>query len=468
VRSSGLALPDFLHHAPLRLLHALEHLLARGAAGEQVGFRQQRALARDVADVAGENVAFQQTLHDLARSQPLRHGEGVLHHLALDDGVDHVVRACVLGELIFAVFQLVARLEQQRAGHEQVGPVDHALAHQQVGSVADAAARDVDDLLLFERAGQIEPLLADHEGDADRNRQHENDGEDRIARDDDGIAPARGAPRRHRHVLGLQRGARTARRNRPRVDHRGAIERRHLQRRIGIAGAGNRTMARGRRRRRRGWRRGVACGGRICRRRLAPRLRLWRRGRRRGSRARRSRRRLSRNARRPCRCGIGGRSDCGRPRRRRARLTRCRPQRRRALLRGGRGAGAGPLRLHRRSGRWPARSGLEWARTRRGRPLRLSGAGSLLTGRRWTRRRRIGWSGMSRRWIRRGGARPTRRRRTRRLRRTRLRCTRLRCTWLRCTWLRRPSPTVAARRLIGRTHLTPAIMRIGPQQRPPQ
>ena len=42
----------------LRLLHALDHLLARRAAREPVGLRQQRALARDFLDVAGEGVVL--------------------------------------------------------------------------------------------------------------------------------------------------------------------------------------------------------------------------------------------------------------------------------------------------------------------------------------------------------------------------------------------------------------------------
>ena len=45
------------------------------------------------------------------------------------------------------------------------------------------------------------------------------------------------APRRHRHVLGLQRRARAARRHRSRIDHRGAVVRRHHQGGIGLAGS---------------------------------------------------------------------------------------------------------------------------------------------------------------------------------------------------------------------------------------
>ena len=84
------AFPDLLQHASMRLLHALDDLLARHAASESVGFRQQRALARDFLDLPGEHFVLQQARNDLLGGQTLRDGEGVLHHLAFDDGFDHV------------------------------------------------------------------------------------------------------------------------------------------------------------------------------------------------------------------------------------------------------------------------------------------------------------------------------------------------------------------------------------------
>ncbi len=235
------ALPDLLHRALLRLPHALDHLLARGAEREPVGLRQQSTFARDVADVAGERFILDQTLHDLVRGQPLGDGEGVLHHLALDDGIDHVAQACVPGEAVLAVFQFVLRLEHQRAGDEQIGLIDDAFAHQQIGGLADAAARDVDHLVLGERARQIETLLAEHEGDAADHGDQEDDGEQCIAGDDDRVAGALGTrgPRRHRHVLGLQRRARAALRHRSWIDRRGAVGPRRLQWWIRLAGAGD-------------------------------------------------------------------------------------------------------------------------------------------------------------------------------------------------------------------------------------
>ena len=154
-------------------------------------------------------LVLDQPLHDLVRGQTLGDGEGVLHHLAFDDGVDHVAQAGVPGEAVLAVFQFVLRLEHQRAGDEQPGLVDDAFAHQQIGGVADAAARDVDDLVLGERARQIETLLAEHEGDAADHGDQEDDGEQRVAGDDDRVARALGA--RGRGGIGTSSGCSAAR-----------------------------------------------------------------------------------------------------------------------------------------------------------------------------------------------------------------------------------------------------------------
>ncbi len=82
------------------LLHALDHLIARRAAREFAGLRQQRALARQLADAAGENVVVGQARHDLLGGQALRNRDSVLHHLALDDGGDDVAQglACFWNE----------------------------------------------------------------------------------------------------------------------------------------------------------------------------------------------------------------------------------------------------------------------------------------------------------------------------------------------------------------------------------
>jgi hypothetical protein len=59
------ALPNLLDDARLRLLHTLDHLIARSASRVAIALRKHRALARNLLDVAGQDVRFQQTLHDL-------------------------------------------------------------------------------------------------------------------------------------------------------------------------------------------------------------------------------------------------------------------------------------------------------------------------------------------------------------------------------------------------------------------
>ena len=86
-------LPDLLQHPLLLALHALDHLLARRSAREAVAFRQQRALARNVLDIAGEDLALQETAHDLLRGQSLGKRDGVLNDLAFHHGLDHVADA---------------------------------------------------------------------------------------------------------------------------------------------------------------------------------------------------------------------------------------------------------------------------------------------------------------------------------------------------------------------------------------
>ena len=65
----------------------------------------------------------------------------VLHDLVFDDGVDDVGKARVLGELVFAGLKVAAGLQHDDAAHEDIGLIDHALALQQIGYVADAKRR---------------------------------------------------------------------------------------------------------------------------------------------------------------------------------------------------------------------------------------------------------------------------------------------------------------------------------------
>ena len=116
------ALPDFRQHALLGLLHALDHLLARGAARKFVGFRQQGAFARYFADGARKDIVVGKPADDLFGGQPFGNRDGMLHHLAFDDGADDVAQAGVLLKRIFAGLEFGARLQREHAADE--GPAD--------------------------------------------------------------------------------------------------------------------------------------------------------------------------------------------------------------------------------------------------------------------------------------------------------------------------------------------------------
>ena len=66
-RSDARPSPDRIDQLLLVALHFLQKLVAPVAAMELVGLRQQRAFARNFADVAGQEVVLAQALDDLAR-----------------------------------------------------------------------------------------------------------------------------------------------------------------------------------------------------------------------------------------------------------------------------------------------------------------------------------------------------------------------------------------------------------------
>src|SRR6185437_1722978 len=79
--------------------------------------------------------------------------------------------------------------------------------------VTDAAARNVDGLVLGERAGRVEALLADEQRAARHDREQDEEGEHQVAGDHQRMARAGRAVSGHGHALGLERGTRAARRN---------------------------------------------------------------------------------------------------------------------------------------------------------------------------------------------------------------------------------------------------------------
>ncbi len=214
------ALPHLSHQPVLRLAHALKHLLAREAAVEMIAVGQQAAFARNVLDVAREDLVLQQPRDDLLGGEPFRHGEGVLHDLAVDDGLQDIAHARMLGEDILASLELGARLHGEHAADEdQAVLVDDPFALEQVGNLHHSKARrDDDDLVIAQRPRRLEAALANDRDTAAHDQRQHQQGEDGVAHDHQRIA---GAPRRtsgsgtrgKRHVVGLQGGARTARRD---------------------------------------------------------------------------------------------------------------------------------------------------------------------------------------------------------------------------------------------------------------
>ena len=129
-------IPDFLHHALLRLLHALDQLLAADAAGEVIGIGQQRALARNLPNVADQNVVIRQAGDDLLGGQPLRHADLMLDDFALDHRGNDVAHACMRLELILAGLEIVVGLEHHDTADEDIRLIDDTLLLQNIGNVA--------------------------------------------------------------------------------------------------------------------------------------------------------------------------------------------------------------------------------------------------------------------------------------------------------------------------------------------
>ena len=150
-RQIGIAsVPDFPHQPLLHLAHALVHLLAREAAMEMVAVGQKAALLGNVLDVAGEDVVLEQPRDDLLGRQALGNRDLVLHHLAVDDRLHHILDARVLGEKIFASLEVRARLEREHtADEDERMRVHHPFALKQIRDLHHAGARRDDDNLVL-------------------------------------------------------------------------------------------------------------------------------------------------------------------------------------------------------------------------------------------------------------------------------------------------------------------------------
>jgi hypothetical protein len=163
--------------------------LTARAAGEPIAVRQERAFTRDFADRSGQLVVLEEPRHDLFRGQALGDRELVLDHLAFDQRFGDVAGARALVELVFAEFQIrAARLHRHRSGDEDPRIADHAFALEQLADIANAkTARNVDDLVLGQRARLFETLVGPIGGESDDDGEQQHDREDRIADDHDGM-----------------------------------------------------------------------------------------------------------------------------------------------------------------------------------------------------------------------------------------------------------------------------------------
>ncbi len=214
---AGAAFPDLLHQ--LRCCACCMRWIACSrviAAPEVVAVRQQPAFTRHVLDGAGQDRTVEQPRHDLLGGQTLRDGDEVLDHLAFDQGLDHVAHACALGEQVFAGLELAAR-----ALSATTPPMKTSLCSSMTPSRCRMSAIST----MPARAGMLTILssasgpgaskrcLPNDDRDAARDHRQDQQREDRVADDHQRIAHSLGAACRHRHMLRLERGARTARRD---------------------------------------------------------------------------------------------------------------------------------------------------------------------------------------------------------------------------------------------------------------
>src|SRR4029078_8924082 len=126
--------------------------------------------------------------------------------------VDAVVAVRMFAELIFAVFELAARLESDDPAHENIRLVDHSPALEYGGDIAGSQpARNIDHLVVGERPWGIKALLSEKQRGADRNRNHDQNCKDCIPNHDDRVTRTTGATARHWRTFRLERGTRATR-----------------------------------------------------------------------------------------------------------------------------------------------------------------------------------------------------------------------------------------------------------------
>src|SRR5215210_5698269 len=159
----------------------------------------------------------------------------MLHHLAFDYGCDHVAQAGVLLKQVFAGLEFRASLQRKyRADKGPAIVVDNAFTLQGIGNIGHSrTGRNIDDPFLTQGAGSLDLLFAVDVCGAGSEHQYQYKRDDSIADHDERIAGALRSFWRRRKLLRLQRGARTAWRNRRPLTHRYNLNP------VGLIGLGN-------------------------------------------------------------------------------------------------------------------------------------------------------------------------------------------------------------------------------------
>jgi hypothetical protein len=207
------ARPDLVQHVLLRRLHRVHELLAGHAALELVGVGQERALAGDLGEVAGQDLVLLQAFDDLLGGEPLRNGHGVEDGLALGQHVHGIVNAGTRLEQELARLQVAPLAARQGVDLEEQGLLDHALALQDRGDVAGARiARDRDHLVGLERPSLLDLPLEQHDAEQRRAREGDQEGQEAAEGRQETAPGAAGGTGRHgrrrNRLDGLARGAR--------------------------------------------------------------------------------------------------------------------------------------------------------------------------------------------------------------------------------------------------------------------
>ena len=158
--------------------HAVDDLLTRGAAGDQIGLRQKRAFGGNVGDLAGQDLDLVEHGHDHRAGQPLREGHGVLHGLAGAQEFVDLGHGGAGGDAVLARTQRPVALVQGDGDAEDTAIGDHALVFQLLGNADQpGTARQENNGLLGSRTRLrelgLKPFIAAIERTQRTERQHD-------------------------------------------------------------------------------------------------------------------------------------------------------------------------------------------------------------------------------------------------------------------------------------------------------